>query len=64
MSKHKADTPLTVICHPYLFALKEGKEITQDLMDYNLLLLQRICSEHIRSPKNESLRLFIKPRLK
>lgn len=48
---------LETICHPYLFALKEGKQIQDDLMDYSLLLLQRNCSEVIRSPSLAADRL-------
>lgn len=42
---------LKVICHPYLFALKEGHGIRKDLLDYSLLLLQRQCTEVIRAPQ-------------
>ncbi|MBA3957676.1 MAG: hypothetical protein H0X51_04680 [Parachlamydiaceae bacterium] len=48
MSKSRGELPLTIICHPYLFALKEGGDISKDLLDYSLLLLQRNCSEIIR----------------
>lgn len=51
MTNHRDSNQFTLICHPYLFALKEGKEIRQDPMDYSLLLLQRNCTEVIRSPK-------------
>lgn len=59
MSKSKYETPLTLICHPYLFALKEGLGISQNMMDYHLLLLQKNCSEVLRSPIME--RFQIKP---
>ncbi len=35
---------------PYLFALKEGKEIQKDFMDYSLMLIQVHNSEVMRSP--------------
>lgn len=45
----KNQNPLKSICHPYIFALQEGKEIRKDLLDYSLLLLQRNCTEIMRS---------------
>jgi len=51
MNTNRDNDQLTLICHPYLFALKEGKEIYQDPMDYSLLLLQRNCTEVIKSPE-------------
>lgn len=46
----KKQTPLITLCHPYIFALKEGQYFSNDLMDYSLLLLHRDCSEVIKSP--------------
>ncbi len=50
----KINQHLAVLCHPYLFALKEGRKIGDDLLDYSLLLLQRSCVEIIRSPERAS----------
>jgi hypothetical protein len=42
-----------------MFALKEGGEIRQDLMDYSLLLLQRHCSEIMKSSNTTRNRVFM-----
>ncbi|MBA3816687.1 MAG: hypothetical protein H0X29_09275 [Parachlamydiaceae bacterium] len=41
---------LKTILHPYLFVLKEGKKIKNDLLDYSLLMLLVNSSETIKSP--------------
>ncbi len=38
--------------HPYVFILKEGKEIQQDFLDYSLLLLQVGQADILPSPDN------------
>lgn len=38
--------------HPYLFALKEGKSINKNFLDYSLMLIQVHNPEIIRSPKS------------
>jgi hypothetical protein len=38
------------LLHPYLFVLKEGKEIQQNFLDYSLLLLQVEPRDVIPSP--------------
>lgn len=48
---------LRVICHPYIFALKEGREIADNPLDYSLLLLQRNCTEILKSPFRSKLAL-------
>lgn len=58
-SKAQNSNQLTIICHPYLFALKEGSKIKQDMMDYSLLLLQRNCSEVIKSPEAQQPKMTI-----
>lgn len=45
----KVNKVLALLCHPYLFALKEGN-IVQNPFDYSLLLMQRNCTEVIKSP--------------
>lgn len=45
---------LLYMCHPYLFALKEGQGITTDCLDYSLLLMQRNCAEIIKSPTTQT----------
>lgn len=52
----KINQHLALLCHPYMFALKEGHQIGDDLLDYSLLLLQRSCIEIIRSPKERPLK--------
>lgn len=39
--------------HPYIFILKEGKEIHQDFLDYSLLLLQVSLADVLPSPKGQ-----------
>lgn len=41
---------LMMMCNPYIFALKEGREISKDFFDYSLMLMQRNCSEVVKSP--------------
>jgi hypothetical protein len=38
--------------HPYLFALKEGKKIQQDFLDYSLMLIQVHNGEVMHSPRH------------
>lgn len=38
------------LLHPYIFVLKEGKEIHHDFLDYSLLLLQVGQADIIPSP--------------
>lgn len=47
----KARKNLKLILYPYLFVLKEGREIKHDFLDYSLLMLQVGCLETIRSPQ-------------
>lgn len=46
---------LMMMCNPYIFALKEGREISKDFFDYSLMLMQRNCSEVVKSPKTLDL---------
>lgn len=48
----KVNKVLALLCHPYLFALKEGN-IVQNPFDYSLLLMQRNCTEVIKSPDSQ-----------
>lgn len=41
---------LKQLLHPYIFVLKEGQEIKDDLLDYSLMMLQVTCPEVIKSP--------------
>ena len=45
----KVNKDLALLCHPYLFALKEG-DVSKNPFDYSLLLMQRNCAEIIKSP--------------
>ncbi len=38
--KESQQKPFDHFLHPYIFVLKEGKEINSDFLDYSLLLLQ------------------------
>ena len=42
--------PYDQFLHPYIFVLKEGKEIESDYLDYSLLLLQVGKPDVLRSP--------------
>jgi hypothetical protein len=44
---------LKLILHPYIFVLKEGHTIQNDLLDYSLIMLQVNCHEIIKSPKTK-----------
>lgn len=46
-----AKQTLKTIVHPYLFVLKEGTQIKQDLLDYSLVMLLINSSETIKSPE-------------
>jgi len=45
------------ILHPYIFVLKEGKEIKENFLDYSLLLLQVGRIDVLPSPKKLSEKL-------
>ncbi len=47
----KTHKDLKQILHPYLFVLKEGKEISDDYLDYSLLMLHVNCTEILHAPK-------------
>ena len=38
--------------HPFAFALKEGKRINHDFLDYTLMLIQTHNNEVMRSPSH------------
>jgi hypothetical protein len=50
MDQKKANRALRLILHPYMFALREGKSIKEDLLDYSLLILQVSSPQIIKSP--------------
>lgn len=50
--KDSTSRPLNHLLNPYLFVLKEGKEIQEDFLDYSLLLLQVGQPAVIPSPNN------------
>lgn len=41
---------LQILLHPYLFVLKEGKDIKDNLLDYSLHMLRINATEVINSP--------------
>jgi hypothetical protein len=49
--------PYQHFLHPYIFALREGKEIHSDFLDYSLLLLQVNQADIIRSPHHQPINL-------
>lgn len=48
--KESRSKPFDHFLHPYIFVLKEGKEIQSDFLDYSLLLLQVGQADVIPSP--------------
>lgn len=44
--------PLETILHPYMFVLREGEQIKNNLLDYRLMIFQVSQGETIRSPRN------------
>lgn len=38
------------LIHPYIFVLKEGTDIEQNRLDYNLMMLKITPAEHFPSP--------------
>lgn len=49
--KESRTKPYDHFLHPYVFVLKEGKEIQNDFLDYSLLLLQVGQADILPSPK-------------
>lgn len=47
------------ILHPYIFVLKEGFTIEQDLLDYSLLMLKVSNQEVIQSPGSGRVMQFL-----
>jgi len=50
--KESRTKPYEHFLHPYIFVLKEGKEIHKDFLDYSLLLLQVGQADILPSPPN------------
>jgi hypothetical protein len=51
---------LKYILHPYIFVLKENKDIRKDLFDYSLMMMKVGTTETLRSPyKTSKLNVFI-----
>ena len=46
----KSNHDLKLILHPYAFILKGGKNLSKNLLDYKLMILQMNCPETIKSP--------------
>lgn len=55
----KEKSPLIIACHPFIFALREGVKIQDNLLDYSLLLLQQTCTEVLRSPASEKSKAML-----
>ena len=47
--------PLKSMLHPYIFVLKEGREIKQDFLDYSLMILMAHSTETLRSPSDDNV---------
>lgn len=62
--KASPPTQLRAILHPYIFVLKEGKEIGDNFFDYSLMMMMIHSKETIRSPKNFREIIQEKSRLK
>ena len=50
--KESRPQPFDHFLHPYIFILKEGKEIHKDFLDYSLLLLQVGQADILPSPNS------------
>lgn len=50
--KEPRSKPFDHFLHPYVFVLKEGKEIDENFLDYSLLLLQVGQADILPSPQN------------
>lgn len=48
--KQQPQKPYDHFIHPYVFLLKEGHEITNNFLDYSLLLLQVGQADVLHSP--------------
>lgn len=53
--KESRPKPFEHFLHPYVFVLKEGKEINQNFLDYSLLLLQVGIPDVLPSPNSNPL---------
>ena len=53
---------LKQILHPYLFVLKEGKTIGDNLLDYSRIMLHVHCHEVIKTPKGSQADVPMMPR--
>ncbi len=51
--KESRPKPFDHFLHPYIFVLKEGKEIHKDFLDYSLLLLQVGQADILPSPNSK-----------
>ncbi len=50
--KDSRPKPYEHFLHPYIFVLKEGREINHNFLDYSLLLLQVGQADIIHSPNS------------
>ncbi|MFI0434722.1 MAG: hypothetical protein ACH350_03205 [Parachlamydiaceae bacterium] len=50
--KNSPPKPFEHFLRPYLFVLKEGKEINEDFLDYSLLLFKVGFADVLPSPHN------------
>ncbi len=59
----KLHQDLKQIVHPFMFVLKEGKAIGNDLLDYSLMMLHVNCLEVIKTPKRVLCELSLPAKL-
>lgn len=52
--KESRSKPFDHFLHPYVFVLKEGKEIHKNYLDYSLLLLQVGQADILPSPTHSN----------
>ena len=58
----KPNRSLRLLAHPYIFVLREGKEIIQNPLDYSLMMLFIHSNETIHSPGKERSLVLKKPK--
>lgn len=57
--KESRQKPFDHFLHPYIFVLKEGKEINSDFLDYSLLLLQVGQADILHSPRQNPSKINV-----
>ncbi|MDP1835846.1 MAG: hypothetical protein Q8K75_07960 [Chlamydiales bacterium] len=55
----KTQKELKQMLQPFVFVLKEGSEIKEDLLDYALMMLHVHCLEVIKKPKKTARKITL-----